>query len=410
MRIGVLGGGLQGACVALELAAQGVEVDLYERDDRCLSRASRHNEGKIHLGYVYANDATRRTARTMAMGARCFQPLMRRWIGAAIDSIPVSAPFHYVVHRRSMLGLAEVEEHFAATQQILAEENEGLPMEYFGCDYREQPSRLSEAECARHFAPDSILAAYRTPEIAIDSEALANAVRAHLTSAPNIRCRVQTVVGAVDPRSESVTVFSEKAGAPAREEYEHVVNTAWDGRLAIDQTAGVKAPRPWLYRMKYFLRLRSPGNGATLPTTTIVLGPFGDVVRFPNGETFLSWYPAGMTDVSSEIAPPAWPLALEPEAAAAMRENILSGLAAVIPGAGELPADLTNACRVKAGVIVAWGSTDIPDRESGLHERFAIGPVSYGRYHTIDTGKLTLAPYFGKLAADRILGKEFHGR
>ncbi len=395
--------------MALELAAQGIEVDLFERDERCVSRASRHNEGKIHLGYVYANDATRRTARTMARGARCFQPLLRRWIGAAIDSIPVSAPFHYVVHRKSLLDLAEVEEHFTATQRILAEDDEGGPSEDFGRDCREEPARLGNAECARYFAPESILAAYRTPEIAIDSEALADVVRSRLTTTPNIRCRVQTAVRAVDPGSESATVFSETAGVSARKKYDHVVNTLWDGRLAIDRTAGVTAPRPWLYRVKYFLRLSSPGNGAALPTTTIVLGPFGDIVRFPNGETFLSWYPAGMTAVSSEIAPPAWPLDLAPEAAAVMREKILSGLAAVIPGAGNLPADLTKACRVKAGVIVAWGSTDIPDRGSGLHERFAVGPVSHGRYHTIDTGKLTLAPYFGKMTADRILGKESHG-
>ena len=40
MRVAVLGGGLQGACIALELAASGIVVDLYEKIDRCLSQAS----------------------------------------------------------------------------------------------------------------------------------------------------------------------------------------------------------------------------------------------------------------------------------------------------------------------------------------------------------------------------------
>ena len=61
----MLGGGLQGACVALELATHGVPVDLFEGGDRCLTRASAQNEGKVHLGYVYANDHTLSTARTM---------------------------------------------------------------------------------------------------------------------------------------------------------------------------------------------------------------------------------------------------------------------------------------------------------------------------------------------------------
>jgi len=58
---------------------------------------------------------------------------------------------------------------------------------------------------------------------------------------------------------------------------------------------------------------------------------------------------------------------------------------------------------VRGGVIVAWGSTDIDDQASELHRRHDIGVHSYGRYHSIDPGKLTMAPYFAKVCADRIL-------
>jgi hypothetical protein len=60
---------------------------------------------------------------------------------------------------------------------------------------------------------------------------------------------------------------------------------------------------------------------------------------------------------------------------------------------------------VKAGVIVAWGSTDIDDRASELHRRYDIGVQSYGNYHSIDPGKLTMAPHFAEVCADRILSK-----
>ena len=54
------------------------------------------------------------------------------------------------------------------------------------------------------------------------------------------------------------------------------------------------------------------------------------------------------------------------------------------------------------GVIFAWGESDIDDSASGLHERYATGPLSVGRYHTVDTGKLTTAPMYARAVADRI--------
>jgi hypothetical protein len=57
---------------------------------------------------------------------------------------------------------------------------------------------------------------------------------------------------------------------------------------------------------------------------------------------------------------------------------------------------------VKGGVIVAWGETDIYDPRSELHKRYEIGVTSNRQFHSIDPGKLTMAPYFAELCADRI--------
>lgn len=74
MRVAVLGAGLQGACGAMELASRGIEVHLYDKNERCVTQASAQNKGKIHLGYVYANDRSLRTARKMIEGALSFAP------------------------------------------------------------------------------------------------------------------------------------------------------------------------------------------------------------------------------------------------------------------------------------------------------------------------------------------------
>lgn len=409
MRVGILGGGLQGACVALELASAGVSVDLFERGERCVSRASAHNEGKIHLGYVYANDPSRKTARLMVKGALSFQRLMRRWIGDEIDRVPVSAPFRYAIHRESMVSLEEVEEHFAATLRILKEESQEQAVEYFGSDFSEAPTRLSEVECGRDYDARTVQAVYRTAELAVDAEALGAVVAARLAAEPRICCHLQSEVRAVRSGADAVTVHYESRGHRFARPFDHVVNTLWDGRLAIDRTAGLAAPRPWLLRTKHFLRMPTPRNGSSLPTTTILLGAFGDIVSYASDETFLSWYPAGMTEISSALEPSRKAAFLSEDAATRMREATLAGLANIIPAAGRIPPELLASCEVKSGVIFAWGSSDITDRNSGLHERSAVGPASYGRYHTVDTGKLTTAPYFGKMVADRILGRPADG-
>jgi hypothetical protein len=137
-----------------------------------------------------------------------------------------------------------------------------------------------------------------------------------------------------------------------------------------------------------------------------VLGPFGDIVTYGNGEAFLSWYPAGMRGLSSDLKPPSWPLSLEPAASLRVRDETLKGLGRIVPSVAQLSAEAIESCRTKAGIIFAWGSTDIPDIASGLHDRYAVGLQSYGRYHSIDTGKLTMAPYFAKMLADSILENE----
>jgi hypothetical protein len=86
-----------------------------------------------------------------------------------------------------------------------------------------------------------------------------------------------------------------------------------------------------------------------------------------------------------------------------MFSAVTSGLSAVVPNVARLAAEADGRPRVKGGVIFEWGSSDIDDPASVLHERADIGPKWFGRYCSIDTGKLTMAPLFGKMAADGIL-------
>jgi hypothetical protein len=80
----------------------------------------------------------------------------------------------------------------------------------------------------------------------------------------------------------------------------------------------------------------------------------------------------------------------------------LRALSAIVPSLRDLNAELLPEASVKGGAIVAWGKTDIYDPASELHRRFEIGVTSAGRFHSVDPGKLTMAPYFAEICAERI--------
>ncbi len=101
-KIAVLGAGLAGSMAALEMANAGHEVHLIDRAPRPMLGASRHNEGKLHLGYVYGADRSQQTHRILASGSLTFLDTVQRVTGAPRELLTTSDPFTYIVPRDSM--------------------------------------------------------------------------------------------------------------------------------------------------------------------------------------------------------------------------------------------------------------------------------------------------------------------
>jgi hypothetical protein len=186
--------------------------------------------------------------------------------------------------------------------------------------------------------------------------------------------------------------------------YAHVVNALWDGRLSIDAKRDLHPPRPWLHRLKYGLRLRLSDNHP-LPTITMLLGPFGDMVKYMNGTVYLSWYPVCMRAVSDELTPPDWPLDPPEELKSLILRETLDNMSSFASSLQQVECGELLSYTVRGGVIVAWGTTDIDDARSELHQRHAIGVTSRGNYHSVDPGKLTMAPLFALETAERVYPK-----
>src|SRR6266446_5157165 len=189
MRVGVLGGGLQGCCIALALAERKVRVTLFDKNDALLSKAAVANEGKIHLGYMYAGDPTLSTARTMITGALFFAPFLERYLGQPACSFSVSAPATYVVHRDSQLNADDICAYLKTVHALINEAAEGRDQVYFGRDLRAALRPWSAAEKEAEFDPAIALAAFSTPEIAINPSALARTVRECIAAHPLIEVR-----------------------------------------------------------------------------------------------------------------------------------------------------------------------------------------------------------------------------
>jgi hypothetical protein len=405
MTVAVLGGGFQGCCIALALADRGKSVVIFERQSSLLSRTAIANEGKVHLGWMYASDPSLATARTMIEGALAFAPFLRRYLGLPVRSMATSAPAAYVVHRDSQRSVAEVRNYFAAVHRLIVAASAGRPSAYFNRDLSVAPTEWSVDERTAAFDPSKAVAVFDTPEIAIDPLELARHVGDVVTAHPRIELRLSHEVVSASEDRAGVMVVTEGEERKRRECFDDVVNALWDGRLAVDETAGLRAGRPWLHRLKYGVSFSWPESLPRPPSATFVSGPFGEIVSYPDLTTYLTWYTSCVKDMSNDLVPPIWPTNPPEPLRSDIVRSTIAALSEIVRALGPIEVPMLNDVRVKGGAIVAWGETDIDDPQSELHKRYEIGVHSRNRYHSVDPGKLTMAPYFAEECASRIMAR-----
>jgi glycine/D-amino acid oxidase-like deaminating enzyme len=402
MDVGVLGGGLQGCCVALALAERGAKVTLFDKNSELLSRTAVANEGKIHLGYMYAGDPTLSTAKMMMAGALSFAPILERYLGRQARSFSLSNPATYVVHRDSQHSPEHVCAYLRAVQGLVNEAAKERTEAYFGKDLSAPLKVLSATELESEFNPAIVRAAVSSPEVAINPVSLAQAMKDCVVAHPRIEARCNHTIVLAERDSRSIAVLTEGGAGPSRHRFDHVVNALWDGRFALNESLGYPANRPWLHRLKYGVSFRLPVEAKSPPSATFVLGPFGEVVTYGDGLIYLTWYPVCLQAISTAVSPPHWDTyPAEPLRSRLLKETFIA-LSEIVPSLRALDPEKLREATVKGGAIVAWGKTDIYDPESELHRRFEIGVTTDGSFHSVDPGKLTMAPYFAEVCAERI--------
>jgi len=405
MTVAVLGAGLTGVGTALELAKRGVRVVLVDQDERPMNRASLRNEGKIHLGFLYANADTINTAKLQLLGALRFRSLLARWIGNRIDQLERSSPFWYMVANDSLLSVDELSEHYAAVEALYTTfVQDDSSLDYLGARPSQLWERCPRADFARCFNGSRFAGGFKTAELAIDTSQLAQMLRHAVAESPYIQFLPKRRVHSVDARNGLWRVEGNSPDGSWQLDADQVVNALWENRLAIDKTAGLTVEPGWLYRLKYRVIASLPHRLHGAPSATMVLGRYGDVVIRADGTAYLSWYPSGLRGWTHDLVPPdSWNGACRGEVGQrdfqAIAGDIIRGIDDWYPGiAASVP------LVVDAGAIVAYGQTDVNDRSSTLHDRSRIGVISVDGYHTVEPGKLTTAPLVAEEAARCVVG------
>jgi hypothetical protein len=384
MAIAVLGAGILGSLTALELASRGQQVVLFERNEEALTEASLINEGKIHRGFVYAADFSFRTAKVMLDGAQNFETTLSKFVPAAALAALRTEPFEYVVHNESMLSVPKIEAHFERIAELSPKTG---PTPVW--------QRLSRKALEEHYNPDLVSAAYITDEIAIDPHGIADLLRPLLRVTQGITLRTSSSVIGVGVRRKGYVVHL--ADQDRDGPFAAVVNALWANRWIADASLGHSSAETSLTRVKLGISLKHPSR---VPTFTAMLGRFGDVVQYPSGRVYFSWYPDCMVGAIKSKRPRNWERYLQSFDGPTLAERSLAALTRICPPLADISPHAAR--NIAGGAIIAFGESDIDDPHSRLHQRHQIGISSWDSYHSVNTGKYTLGPLLASCVADRI--------
>lgn len=388
-----------GSATALFLARRGVPVVLYDAAAAPFTGASRWNEGKIHLGFLYSADPTFRSAHKVLSGGLEFRPLVEELLGCEVEHVSREDDT-YLVHPESVVSVANTRAYFEA----LAGQIRSHPAarEYL-VDVSDAAVRmLSEEELAQIAETDAVVAGFSVPERSISTQWVADRFVDALAAEPRIELRTDTRVLGAKAEAGMDGPFLVKTDAGEDGGYDEVVNALWENRPGIDATLGIHQKYEWSHRFRVSLFVKTKRPVET-PSAVLCTGPFGDVKNYNNREFYLSWYPDGLLASGESIDPPTIPhlVASDKES---LIESIFLHLRHFLPSVREIQAHAEE-IRLEGGWVFASGRGELSDPRSTLHQRDRLGIQRTGSWWSVDTGKYSVAPSLALQVASMICEK-----
>ena len=297
----VLGGGLSGCLVAAGLADRGYQVMIVEQRTGLMSGASRWNDGKIHLGYTFTGTPSIATAKLMQDGSAAFIPGLERALG---ETLPASWFGNGVIYLVDAETMVDPETLWLRAQQVACLQAESATHQPGMRRYLDGMSpleRVDPEQAQEETRQGGIVAAWRTPERHISARAVADRLEQAVRDRDVDVVKGQVITAEADSCGWCVRLAD---GGVLRAPV--VVNCLWENRAAIDRQVRPSS-EPVSIRYKEALFGTATTGLAGLTPSTRILGPFGDVAVYANGDAYLSWYPAGLAARSDDGTPPILP-------------------------------------------------------------------------------------------------------
>ncbi len=396
MHVAVLGAGIMGSSTALQLARRHVRVTLFDKSAAPCEGASRWNEGKIHLGYLYGGDPTLATARAVLPGGMRFKTLLEEMIGCSLDGRVTPASDVYLVHRRSVVDADSAGRYFGAVNELAR--NHCDSSRYLVDTSTARVERVTPRELAAEYDVATVVAGFRVPEHSVTTQWVADRMVDAVMAAP-IDLHLETRIVGVRRTSPADPIFVDTEHG-VEGPFDVVVNALWEGRLRVDASLGLTAPPQYShrYRLALFVKTRSP---VQLSSAVVATGPFGDVKNYTGRELYVSWYPAGLIAEAEGIDPPSV-LELTPARRARVATETFARLGEIIPSLADVEA-MVELVTVAGGWVSAAGRGPLADPESTLHQRVAVGITRTGNYISVDTGKYSIAPWLAEKVVELLV-------
>ncbi|MBZ9670912.1 FAD-dependent oxidoreductase [Mesorhizobium sp. ES1-3] len=397
-RVAILGAGIMGASLAIMMARLGCAVTLFDKEDEPLSCASRWNEGKIHLGYLYGADPSMRTARHVIPGGLRFGKLISQLLDEDLRPHTTPADDVYLVHRRSVVDAQTLSGTFRKVDALLREHPDAS--QYLVDVSKAGSVRLSRAELAAMTDSDDIVAGFRVPERSVDTQWIADRMVEVVRSEPNISLRMRSKILSATP-TDGIEGQWRVAAETGRETFDVVVNCLWEGRLAIDRLAGIEPSPGWSHRYRLSL-FGCTGQPVDVVSSVIALGPFGDIKNYDGRRFYISWYPTGLVAQSGALT-----LAQPDEIAMNRRQffvdEVRTEITRLIPDASRL-FEAAQTIDIRGGFVFAQGQGSLSDLGATIHRRDLFGTARRGNYLSVDTGKYSTAPWLADMLAKQLYG------
>ncbi len=194
-RIAVIGAGIFGCAVALELAHAGFAVTLFERRAEILTGATRNNLNRVHLGFHYPRHFG--TARQSATG---FKPFVESFEDAVLGGFPNA---YFVAEEGSLTTSAD---YLAFCHRL------GVPFEII------EPGAFDTEVLGCE-------AGIRCAEPVYDPDRLARLLAARIAEAPALTLVRGAAIAAIEPRGEGHDLRLDDGAEAGR--FDAVVNCAY---------------------------------------------------------------------------------------------------------------------------------------------------------------------------------------